>query len=182
MSILQLSASTFPLRPLFTRSPARQRSAPHWTADSWGHSKELPQGGKLLFAQNTDRWSIRRTPISGVSVVSESTKINTALATGMSPAASSQLSVCPLSALCRELYSDTTPPRLGEHRGYIQERTLKCLGRFPSFPPQPQSFIFHFLPGDVFPPWLLDLPFSSTLYISPSMPSSPSGKAVTRYL
>lgn len=185
MSILQLSALTFPLCPLFTRSSAHRRTGLYWTADSWGHSKEpppqksaLPQSGKLLFSQNTACWSIRRTPIGGLNCQSvlcssEPTKINTALTTGMSPAASSQLSVYPLSVLCWVLYSDRTPPRLGEHRGYIQEHVSKCWGRFPSFPPQPQSFIFHFLPADVFPLWLLDLSFSSVLYISPTMPSSP---------
>lgn len=50
---------------------------------------------------------------------------------------------------------------------------FKTLRRFPVFPSKPQSFIFLFLPADLLLPWLLDLSFSSTLYVSLTMLSSP---------
>lgn len=66
-------------------------------------------------------WLLCKAPVRGLSktfVVLKPTKINTAFATGISPATSLQLSVYPLSVLCWIPYWDSAPPRLCKHRHY----------------------------------------------------------------
>lgn len=67
MSILQLSALTFPLRPLFTRSSVHRRTGLHWTADSWGHSKEPPPPKKAHYLRVANFYSLK-TQTAGRSV------------------------------------------------------------------------------------------------------------------
>lgn len=118
-------------------------------------------------------------------MVLKPTKTNTAFATGISPAASLQLSVYPLSVLCwipysHQLHPDSLSTDVRQDQtSWFRPSILgfKTLRRFPFFPPKPQSFISPFLPADLFLPPSLDLSFSSTLYVSVTMPSSPGNTA-----